>query len=71
VENVFPSDANFLLVRVTNADEIYRYLCEQGIIVRNRNKELHCSNCLRITVGTPSENDLLLTKLGEVGRHHA
>ncbi|HOY07509.1 MAG TPA: histidinol-phosphate transaminase [Saprospiraceae bacterium] len=66
VEKVFPSDANFLLVRVTNADDIYRYLCAQGIIVRNRTKEMHCLNCLRITVGTPGENDLLVTALLEV-----
>ena len=66
VEKVFPSDANFLLVRVTNADDIYRYLCEKGIIVRNRTKELHCLNCLRITVGTPGENDRLITALSEV-----
>ncbi|MBL7782452.1 MAG: histidinol-phosphate transaminase [Saprospiraceae bacterium] len=63
VEKVFPSDANFLLVRVTDANDIYRYLCEQGIIVRNRDRELHCSNCLRITVGTPAENDTLLSAL--------
>lgn len=66
VEKVFPSDANFLLVRVTNADDIYRYLCEKGIIVRNRTKEMHCLNCLRITVGTPTENDLIVTALSEV-----
>lgn len=63
VEKVFPSDANFLLVRVTNADRIYQYLCSRGIIVRNRNKEKHCENCLRITVGTLEENDLLLSTL--------
>jgi len=65
VEKVFPSDANFLLVRVTDANDIYRDLCEQGIIVRNRDKELHCSNCLRITVGTPEENGKLLSALRE------
>lgn len=63
VEKVFPSDANFLLVQVTDANDIYRYLCEQGIIVRNRDKELHCGNCLRITVGTPKENTTLLSAL--------
>ncbi len=66
VEKVFPSDANFLLVRVTDANDIYHDLCEQGIIVRNRDKELHCSNCLRITVGTPEENTRLLSTLGEL-----
>jgi histidinol-phosphate aminotransferase len=63
VGKVFPSDANFLLVQVTDANDIYRYLCEQGIIVRNRDKELHCGNCLRITVGTPEENTALLSAL--------
>jgi len=60
VEKVFPSDANFLLVRVKNADGLYQYLAENNIIVRNRSKELHCKNCLRITVGTESENERLL-----------
>ena len=50
-------------VRVTDANDMYRYLCEQGIIVRNRDRELHCSNCLRITVGTPAENDTLLSAM--------
>ncbi len=63
VEKVFPSDANFLLVRVKDADGIYGYLCERGIIVRNRNREIHCENCLRITVGTPAENGMLLSAL--------
>lgn len=63
VEEVFPSDANFLLIRVTDADGVYAYLCGKGIIVRNRNNEVHCANCLRITVGTPAENDLLLSAL--------
>ncbi len=65
VEKVFPSDANFLLFRVTDADRIYQFLCENGIVVRNRSKELHCENCLRITVGTPEENDRLFTTLND------
>ena len=65
VEKVFPSDANFLLVRVNDAHEIYTYLCGKGIIVRNRTKEPHCLNCLRITVGTREENDLLVQALLE------
>lgn len=63
IEKVFPSDANFLLVRTTDADGLYRYLSERGIIVRNRTRELHCHNCLRITVGAPAENDALLAAL--------
>ena len=60
VEEVFPSDANFLLVRVKNADGLYQHLAQNGIIVRNRSKEPHCENCLRITVGTEAENGRLL-----------
>lgn len=60
VEQVFPSDANFLLLRVKDADGLYQYLAGKGIIVRNRSRELHCENCLRITVGTADENERLL-----------
>ncbi len=60
VKKVFPSDANFLLVRVNNADGLYHYLAQNGIVVRNRSRELHCENCLRITVGTAAENKRLL-----------
>jgi len=60
VEKVFPSDANFLLVRVNDAHKLYGHLAANGIIVRNRSQELHCGNCLRITVGTPLENERLL-----------
>jgi len=63
VREVFPSDSNFLLVRVTNANDIYRYLTEHGLIVRDRSSEIHCENCLRITVGTPAENERLISVL--------
>jgi histidinol-phosphate aminotransferase len=63
VEQVFPSDSNFLLVRVRDADGLYQYLAAHGIIVRNRSRELHCENCLRITVGTVEENDVLLERM--------
>ncbi len=59
VETVYPTDANFFLVRVTDADAIYSYLVDNGIVVRNRNRVTLCGNCLRITVGTPQENDAL------------
>ena len=62
---VFPSDANFLLVRVGDADRLYRALVDRGIIVRNRNRVLKCQGCLRITIGLPAENDLLLHALSE------
>ncbi len=62
-QHIYPTDSNFFLVRVTDADDIYRYLVERGIIVRNRNRVALCGNCLRITVGTPQENCELLSAL--------
>ena len=62
-EEVYPTEANFFLARMNNAQEIYNYLVEKGIIVRNRNKVSLCQNCLRITVGTKSENNELLGAL--------
>lgn len=63
VEKVYPSDANFLLVKVKDANATYQYLAEQGAIVRNRHNITLCSNCLRITVGLASENEQLLHHL--------
>ena len=60
IRKVFPSDANFLLVRVDDADGLYNYLLEKGIIVRNRTRVPGCAGCLRLTVGLPEENDALL-----------
>jgi len=60
VQEVYPSDANFILVKTGNADHLYQYLSAQKIIVRNRSKEVLCENCLRITVGTPPENEILM-----------
>ncbi|MCJ8163679.1 histidinol-phosphate transaminase [Pontibacter sp. E15-1] len=60
VEKVFPSDANFILVQVTDANGLYRYLLEQGIVVRNRSSLPGCEGCLRISVGTLEENQRLL-----------
>jgi histidinol-phosphate aminotransferase len=65
VEKIYRSDANFLLVKVRDADKTYRFLMEKGIIVRNRNKIPLCENCLRITVGTPEENSALTAALKE------
>lgn len=61
VEKIFPSDANFLLVRMQNAQEIFDYLLSEKIIVRNRVKVV--KDCLRVSVGTPEENQILLEKL--------
>ena len=60
---MFPSDANFFLVRVTDAVRIYNYLVGEGIIVRNRNSVSLCGNCLRVTVGTRNENERLIETL--------
>ena len=66
VLEVFPSDANFFLVRVTDAVRIYNYLVGEGIIVRNRHSVALCGNCLRITVGTDEEMDALCAALREL-----
>lgn len=63
VGNIFPSDANFVLVKVKNANDLYDYLTSNEVIVRNRSKEVHCENCLRITIGTPEENNTLIRLL--------
>lgn len=65
VEVVYPTDANFLLVKVADANALYHYLVDKSIIVRNRNTVALCEGCLRITVGVESENELLLKALGE------
>lgn len=61
VDRVFPSDANFLLVKVSDARAIYEALIAQEVIVRDRSKVRGCNECLRITIGTPAENDKLLS----------
>ncbi len=63
VKKVYPSDANFLLVKVSDANALYEYLIADKIIVRNRDKVALCDGCLRITVGTPEENHRLITAL--------
>jgi histidinol-phosphate aminotransferase len=62
-EKVYPSDANFILVKMTDARRIYEYLSGRGIIVRDRSKVILCDDCLRITIGTPEENNQLLEAL--------
>ena len=62
-EQVFRTDANFFLARVTDAQRIYDYLVDRGIIVRNRSRVQLCRNCLRITIGTRTENAELLSAL--------
>ena len=62
-EHVYPSDANFFLARMTDANRIYDYLVDRGIIVRNRSRVQLCHNCLRITIGTRTENGELIAAL--------
>ena len=68
VKQIYPTDANFVLVRVSDADAIYDYLRAGGIIVRNRNRVEKCIGCLRITVGTAEENEILINALKEYGK---
>ena len=62
-EKVYPSDANFLLVKVKDTQNVFTYLQKQGIIVRNRNTTKGCEGCIRITVGTENENQQLIAAL--------
>lgn len=66
VLKIYPSDANFILVRVTDANGIYQRLVDKGIIVRNRTNVTLCEGCLRITVGTQTENEQLLNELQKI-----
>ena len=66
VKSVFPSDANFVLVKVTDAKFIYTALMNKGVIVRNRHSVQLCGNCLRITVGTQDENAVLIAELKKI-----
>ncbi len=65
VEQVYLSDANFLLVKVDDANNRYKMLLEQKIVVRNRHSQPGCKNCLRITIGTPAENAYLIKILNQ------
>jgi len=68
VKKVFPSDANFLLVRFENSNEVFRALKDSGIVVRDRSHEFGCENCLRISVGKESENKQLLEALINISK---
>ncbi len=63
IQIVFPSDANFILVKLTEAKKIHAYLSAKGIIVRDRSTVILCDDCLRITIGTPAENKILVEAL--------
>ena len=63
IQNIYPTDANFILIKTDDADSLYKFLANQKIIVRNRSKEVLCENCIRVTVGTHQENEILIEAL--------
>lgn len=65
IKTVFPSDANFLLIKVKEPRKLYDRLIDRGVIVRDRSRVAGCEGCLRVTVGTPEENSKLLEILGD------
>jgi histidinol-phosphate aminotransferase len=71
VEKIFQSDANFILVKVKDANNLYNYLAQNEVVVRNRSKDVLCDNCLRITIGTPLENSQLLILLKQYEQQSA
>jgi len=66
INKIHPSDANFLLVKMPNANLVYDELIDKKVIVRNRSKVLLCEDCLRITVGIRAENDRLVEAISEI-----
>jgi histidinol-phosphate aminotransferase len=67
VTHVYPSDANFVLVQFTDkALPVYKTMADSGVVVRYRGTEMHCTECLRITIGTPQENQIMLKRIQEV-----
>ena len=66
VKKIYPSDANFWLIKVDDANMRYRQLLKKSIVVRNRTNEILCENCLRITVGTKEENEKLIIALKQL-----
>lgn len=66
IEKIYPSDANFLLVKVDNANKRYNELIKKGIVIRNRTNQVLCNNCLRFTVGSQTENIKLIKALKEL-----
>ncbi len=66
IEKVFPTDSNFLIFRTQDALSVYKKMAEQGVVIRYRGNEPHCENCLRLTIGTPHENDRFFEVLQKV-----
>ena len=67
VKKVFPSDSNFLLFRLagSHAKEVYKAMADKGVVTRYRGSEIHCEQCIRVTIGRPHENDAFLVALKE------
>jgi histidinol-phosphate aminotransferase len=68
VQKVYPSDANFLLVKIKNARKVYEYLLAKGIVVRDRGNVQLCDNCLRVTIGTENEITLLVNAIRDYSK---
>ena len=71
VKKIYPTEANFVLVKTADADSIYKFLLDEKIVVRNRNNVELCAGCLRITIGTPEENESLLKALKKLAAEKA
>ena len=65
VKKIYPSEANFLLIRFEKHKELYQYLMSHGVIIRDRSSQLNCAGCLRVTIGLPEENDRLIKLINQ------
>lgn len=63
VKHIYPTDANFVLIKVSDANKLYKHLVDAGVIVRNRNSVSLCQNCVRISIGSPEENKALMNAM--------
>ena len=68
IEKIYPSDANFILVKVDDAVKRYNQLLEKGIVIRNRTTQPLCENTLRLTIGTKNENKVLIKALRDIAK---
>jgi histidinol-phosphate aminotransferase len=68
IGRIHPSDSNFLLAEVADALNVYKTMADSGVVIRYRGDQIHCDSTIRITIGTPEENDAMIAKLKEVTR---
>lgn len=66
IQKIYPSDANFILFKIKNATNVYNKLAAKGVIIRNRSNQLNLDDCLRVSIGTPTENNTFIKKLKEI-----